>query len=74
MLLRTPKLSILEALITSVLSERRNQFADERRSEVKYQTLSIASIATNQSQGLLRFGSTHCYRAPYGVRKRFNVN
>ena len=44
-----------------MLSERRTQFADERRSEVKYQTLSIASIATNRLAGLLRFGSTHCY-------------
>ena len=49
--------------ITSVLSERRTQFANERRSEVKYQTLSIASVATNQIAGLLRFGSTHCYLA-----------
>ena len=49
--------------ITSVLSERRNQFADERRSEVKYQTLSITSNATNQLAGLLRFGSTSCYHA-----------
>ena len=32
-----------------------------RRSEVKYLTLSIASIATCQLAGLLRFGSTHCY-------------
>ena len=46
---------------TSVLSERRKQFADERRSDVKYQTLSIAYSATSQPQGLLRFGSTHCY-------------
>ena len=51
------------SVITSVLSERRTQFANERRSEVKYQTLSIASVATNQLAGLLRFGSTHCYLA-----------
>ena len=49
--------------ITSVLSERRTQFADERRSDVKYQTLNIAYSATNQLQGHLRFGSTHCYPA-----------
>ena len=44
--------------ITSEISERRNQFADERQSEVKYQTLSIALIATNRPVGLLRFGSS----------------
>ena len=47
--------------ITSVLSERRNQSADERRSEVKFQTLSVTYSATSRPVGLLRFGSTHCY-------------
>ena len=50
-----------------MLSERRTQIADERRSEVKCKTLSIALIATNQLVGLLRFGSTHCYPPIRGI-------